>query len=200
MLVGYARTSTVDQIAGLEAQLRDLKAAGCEKVFEEQRSSVAQRPALDEAMRFLREGDKLVVTKLDRLGRNVRTVAEIADDLSTRGIGLLILQFGNETLDTTGPTGRLMLNVFSAFSQFEREIMLERQAEGIARARVEGKYKGRKPTARAKAAEVVRLFRDESRTVAEIVRATGVGRGSVYRALEAAGLHVPGEARSRSPA
>ncbi len=92
-------------------------------------------------------GDKLVVTKLDRLGRNVRAVAEIADDLNARGIGLLILQFGQETLDTTGPTGRLMLNVFAAFSQFEREIMLERQAEGIAKAKGEGRYKGGKPTA-----------------------------------------------------
>jgi DNA invertase Pin-like site-specific DNA recombinase len=190
MLVGYARTSTVEQVAGLEAQLRDLKAAGCERVFHEQVSSVTDRPKLAEALQFLREGDKLVVTKLDRLGRNVRAVAEIADDLNARGIGLLILQFGRETLDTTGPTGRLMLNVFAAFSQFEREIMLERQAEGIAKAKSEGKYTGRKPTARARAPEIVAMFRDEKRTVAEIVRATGVGRGSVYRALEVAGLHV----------
>ena len=190
MLVGYARTSTVEQVAGLDAQLRDLKAAGCERIFQEQRSSVTERPALAEALQFLRGGDKLVVTKLDRLGRNVRAVAEIADNLNARGIGLLILQFGRETLDTTGPTGRLMLNVFAAFSQFEREIMLERQAEGIAKAKGEGRYKGRKPTARAKAAEVVALF-EAKKTVAEIVRATGIGRGSVYRALEAAGLHTP---------
>jgi DNA invertase Pin-like site-specific DNA recombinase len=102
----------------------------------------------------------------------------------------MILQFGKETLDTTGPTGRLMLNFFAAFSQFEREIMLERQAEGIAKAKGEGKYKGRKPKARLKAPEIVALFQARH-TVAEIVRQTGVGRGSVYRALEAAGLHVP---------
>ena len=195
MLVGYARTSTVEQIAGLEAQLRDLKAAGCERIFQEQRSSVTDRPALTEALQFVRAGDKLVVTKLDRLGRNVRVVAEIADDLNARGIGLLILQFGKETLDTTGPTGRLMLNVFAAFSQFEREIMLERQAEGIDKAKAEGKYKGRKATARMKAPEIVALFQAKQ-TVAEIVRTTGVGRGSVYRALEAAGLHVPKAATS----
>src|SRR5688572_11682333 len=194
MLVGYARTSTVEQIAGLEAQLRDLKAAGCERIFQEQRSSVTDRPALAEALQFVRAGDKLVVTKLDRLGRNVRAVAEIADDLNSRDIGLLILQFGKETLDTTVPTGRLMLNVFAAFSQFEREIMLERQAEGIAKAKGEGKYKGRKPTARAKAEEVVSLFR-AGRKVADIVRETRIGRGSVYRALEAAGLHVPSPRR-----
>ena len=151
MLVGYARTSTVEQIAGLEAQLRDLKAAGCDRIFQEQRSSVTDRPALTEALQFVRAGDKLVVTKLDRLGANVRVVAEIADDINVRGIGLLILQFGKETLDTTGPADRLMLNVFAAFSQFEREIMLERQAEGIDKAKAEGKYKGRKATARMKA-------------------------------------------------
>ena len=92
MLVGYARTSTVEQIAGLEAQLRDLKAAGCDRIFQEQRSSVTDRPALTEALQFVRAGDKLVVTKLDRLGRNVRVVAEIADDLNASGIGLLILR------------------------------------------------------------------------------------------------------------
>jgi DNA invertase Pin-like site-specific DNA recombinase len=177
-------------MAGMEAQLRDLKAAGCDRIFQEQRSAATERPGLSQALQFVRDGDKLVVTKLDRLGRNVRVVAEIADDLNSRGIGLLILQFGNETLDTTGPTGRLMLNVFAAFSQFEREIMLERQAEGIAKAKGEGKYKGRKPTARAKAEEVVSLFR-AGRKVADIVRETRIGRGSVYRALEAAGLHVP---------
>ncbi|SEQ78353.1 Site-specific DNA recombinase [Faunimonas pinastri] len=190
MLVGYARTSTVEQEAGLEAQLRDLKAAGCERIFSEQRSSVTERPELDEALRFLREGDKLVVTKLDRLGRNVRSVAELADSLHSRKVGLCILQFGSETLDTTGSTGRLMLNVLAAIAQFEREIMLERQAEGIAKAKAENRYKGRKPTARAKADEVVALFRDGKR-VSDIVKLTGVGRGSVYRALEAAGLHKP---------
>ena len=194
MLVGYARTSTADQVAGLEAQLRDLRAAGCERIFEEQVSSVADRPRLQEALQFLRAGDKLVVTKLDRLGRNVRAVAEIADGLHARGVDLRILQFGNDTLDTTGSTGRLTLNIFAAFAQFEREIMLERQAEGIAKAKSQGKYTGRKPTARAKAAEVVALFAG-GKTVAEVVRATGIGRGSVYRALEAAGLHKPNSPR-----
>ena len=145
MLVGYARTSTVEQIAGLEAQLRDLKAAGCERIFQEQRSSVTDRPALKEALHFVRAGDKLVVTKLDRMGRNVRVVAEIADDLNARGIGLLILQFGKETLDTTGPTGRLMLNVFAAFSQFEREIMLDGRPKGSTRQRRKGNTRAAKP-------------------------------------------------------
>jgi DNA invertase Pin-like site-specific DNA recombinase len=98
-------------------------------------------------------------------------------------------QFGREgALDTTGSSGRLILNVFSAFAQFEREIMLERRREGIAKAK--GDYRGRAPTGRTKADEVVRLFR-EGKTPSEIVRLTRIGRGSVYRALTAVGLHVP---------
>jgi DNA invertase Pin-like site-specific DNA recombinase len=167
-----------------------LQAAGCERVFVEQRSSVSDRPKLTEALQFLREGDKLVVTKLDRLGRHVRAVADIADDLNARGIGLLILQFGRETLDTTGSSGRLMLNVFAAFSQFEREIMLERQAEG-SRRQGRGEVPWPETNRAGEGRAIFGLFRDEKKTVAEIVRTTGVGRGSVYRALEAAELHKP---------
>ena len=88
-------------------------------------------------------------------------------------------------MDTRGATGRLMLNMFAAMAQFEREMMLERQREGIAKAKVEGKYKGRKPTARAKAQDALRLFR-EGMKVAHIAKELGIGRGSVYRALESA--------------
>ncbi|TPJ72479.1 recombinase family protein [Mesorhizobium sp. B2-6-2] len=187
MQIGYARTSTEEQVAGLEAQVRDLQAAGCEEVFSEQVSALGDRQELDHALKFLRKGDTLVITKIDRLARNTRTLGEIVDDLHRRGIGLKVLQFGKETLDTTGAYGRLMLNMFAAFAEFERDLMRERQKEGIAKAKAEQKYKGRKPTARAKASEAVALFRQE-KTVSEIAKSLGIGRGSVYRALEAAGL------------
>ena len=187
MQVGYARTSTEEQVAGLEAQIRDLDTAGCEQVFSEQVSALGDRKELDRALKFLRKGDTLVVTKIDRLARNTRTLGDIVDSLHGRGIGLKVLQFGKETLDTTGAYGRLMLNMFSAFAEFERDLMRERQKEGIAKAKAENKYKGRKPTARAKAAEAVTLFRQQ-KTVSEIAMSLGIGRGSVYRALEAAGL------------
>ncbi|WEX77956.1 recombinase family protein [Sinorhizobium numidicum] len=187
MQVGYARTSTEEQVAGLEAQVRDLEAGGCDRVYREQVSALGDRPELEDALSFLRSGDTLVITKIDRLARNTRTLGDIVDDLHRRGVGLKVLQFGKETLDTTGAYGRLMLNMFAAFAEFERDLMKERQKEGIAKAKAERKYKGRKPTARAKAGEAIELFR-QGRSVSEIAKAVGIGRGSVYRALEAAGL------------
>ncbi|MBX9844257.1 MAG: recombinase family protein [Xanthobacteraceae bacterium] len=184
-LIGYARTSTTDQQAGLEAQLRDLKAAGCRKLFSEQASAVGERAQLDAALDYARESDTLVVTKLDRLARSARHLAELVDQLESKRVTLRILNFGGDAVDTRGATGRLMLNMFAAMAQFEREMTLERQREGIAKAKAEGKYKGRKPTARAKAHDAVRLF-NEGKKVAHIARELGIGRGSVYRALEAA--------------
>jgi DNA invertase Pin-like site-specific DNA recombinase len=186
VLIGYARTSTLDQLAGLQAQVRDLKAAGCRKLYQEQASSIAQRGQLDAALDYAREGDTLVVTKLDRLARSARHLSDIVGALETNGVALRILNLGGETMDTRGAAGRLILNVFAAFAQFEREMMLERQREGIAKAKAEGKYKGRKPTARAKAPEAISMF-NEGKRVSEIAKALGVARASVYRALEQAG-------------
>ena len=151
MLIGYARTSTMEQGAGLDAQKDTLRAIGCERVWEEQTSSVGTRDALDAAVSFCREGDTFVVTKLDRLARSVRHLGEIVEDLESRCIGLRILDLG---LDTSNATGKLMLNVLGSVAQFEREMMLERQKEGIARAKSQGKYKGRAPTAMRKKDEM----------------------------------------------
>jgi len=187
-LIGYARTSTTDQLAGLDAQLRDLKAAGCRKVFSEQVSSVAARAQLEAALDYCRDGDTLVVTKLDRLARSARHLTELIDALEAKSVTLRILNFGGDAVDTRGATGRLMLNMFAAMAQFEREMMLERQREGIAKAKAEGKYKGRKPTARAKAQDAVRLYKEGHR-IAHIAKSLGIGRGSVYRAIGNANLH-----------
>jgi DNA invertase Pin-like site-specific DNA recombinase len=187
--VGYARTSTTDQRAGLEAQLRDLKATGCKKVFQEQVSSIGERAQLEAALDYVREGDTLVVTKLDRLARSARGLGELVEELERKGVALRILNFGGGQVDTRGAAGRLMLNVFAAFAQFELEIMKERQREGIADAKAAGRYKGRKPTARAKAADAVRLFKTGKR-VSEVAKSLNIGRASVYRALEDAGLRA----------
>jgi DNA invertase Pin-like site-specific DNA recombinase len=189
ILIGYARTSTAEQIAGLEAQVRDLKSAGCKKLFREQVSSTAGRDQLEATIDYIREGDTLVVTKLDRLARSTLHLWEIVKRLEAKGAALRILNLGGETVDTRGATGRLILNVFAAFAQFEREMMLERQREGIAKAKAAGKYRGRKPTAKAKAAEAVRLVQQGKR-VSEVAKALGIGRASVYRALEDASLKV----------
>lgn len=179
MQIGYARTSTLEQDAGLEAQERDLRAEGCSKVFAEMVSSVAQRDQLEAAIDYLRDGDSLVVTKLDRLARSMRDLIAIQDRIEAKGAGLRILAMN---LDTTTATGKLMLNVLGSVAEFEREMMLERQREGIAKAKAEGKYRGRAPTAMAKAAEVeAMLAAGESPTM--VAKKLGIGRSSVYRAI-----------------
>lgn len=182
MLIGYARTSTLEQEAGLEAQVRDLKALGCEKLFQEQVSSVGTRKALESALEFCREGDTLVVTKLDRLARSVVHLGKIIEALEAKGVALRIVNLG---VDTSTPTGKLMLNVLGGVAQFEREMMLERQREGIAKAKSEGAYKGRKPTARAKSDEIKALSA-QGVSMAKIAAQLGIGVGSVHRALKAA--------------
>ncbi|SEM71046.1 Site-specific DNA recombinase [Roseovarius tolerans] len=184
MIVGYARTSTLDQKAGLEAQKTELSAAGCEKVFVEQVSSVdvKARERLAEALDYIREGDTLVVTKLDRLARSVAHLLEVLEVISSKGAALRILSMG---IDTGTATGKLMLTILGGVAEFEREIMLERQREGIAKAKAAGKYKGRKPTAQAKAAEVVELHK-AGVGASDIARQLGIGRASVYRVLASA--------------
>jgi DNA invertase Pin-like site-specific DNA recombinase len=183
MIVGYARTSTTDQQAGLDAQVRELTAAGIERVFSEQVSSVAERAQLDEALRFVRTGDVLICTKPDRLARSTRNLLDIAEDLERRGVTLRILSMG-EMGNLATATGTLMLTMLAAVAAFERDMMLERQREGIAKAASEGKYKGRQPTARAKATDVHKLA-DSGATRDEIARQTGIGVASVYRILSA---------------
>lgn len=182
MLIGYARTSTLEQLAGLEAQQRDLAEYGCEEVFTEQVSSVAGRDQLDAALGTLRADDKLVVTKLDRLARSVQHLGQIIERVNSAGAALVILDMGGAAVDTSSSTGKLILNVMSSVAQFEREMMLERQREGIAKAKAEGKYKGRKPTARAKT-DMVKLALDKGVTKAQIRRDLEISKTSLYRII-----------------
>ena len=182
MIIGYARTSTVHQIAGFEAQVKELQGAGCEKIFQEQVSSRSNRPQLQAALEFVREDDAFVVSRLDRLARSVVDLMRIIDALERKRVGLRILNLG---MDTQTPTGRLMLTVLGGVAQFEREVMLERQREGIAKAKAEGKYKGRKPIGLNKRQEVVRLDA-EGLTKAAIARQLNLGEATVYRILAAA--------------
>jgi DNA invertase Pin-like site-specific DNA recombinase len=188
MNVGYARTSTAEQQAGLEAQLAALRAQGIRKIFSEQTSSVdrdseqRQRHQLDAALEYIRDGDVLVVTKLDRLARSVSDLLSIIRRIEAKEATLKILDMN---LDTTTPTGKLMLNLLGSIAQFERELMLERQREGIARAKRDGKYRGRKPTARAKANEIIAL-RAQGVGASEIARRLSIARSSVHGILKAA--------------
>jgi DNA invertase Pin-like site-specific DNA recombinase len=190
MLVAYARTSTTDQAASFEAQQVALTAAGCEKTFAEQTSAIGARPQLEAALDWVRDGDTLVACKLDRLARSTADLLKIIERLDAKGAGLRILDFGGAALDTKAPTSRLMLTVLSAIAQFERELMLERQKDGIAKAKLEGKYKGRVPTARRQAKAIVEMRREGHRPDA-IAAALSISRASVFRQLRQAGLTAP---------
>lgn len=182
MLIGYARTSTAEQLAGLEAQHRQLVATGCTKVFSEQVSSVAVRDQLDLALEFVREGDALVVARLDRLARSTTDLLSIVSTLERKGVALRVLDFGGSEMDTKSPSGRMLLTMFAAVAEFERSIMLARQREGIAKAKGEGRYRGRAPTARAKAQDV-RALAQTGVGASAIAAKLSISRASVYRIL-----------------
>jgi len=188
MKIGYARTSTLEQIAGFEAQERELQAAGVERIAREQVSSVADRPKLEQLLSDIRPGDVLVVTKLDRLARSVHHLGAIVKRLDEVGAGLNILGLG---IDSTSATGRLMLNVLGSVAQFEREMMLERQREGIDKAKQEGKYKGRKPKGEPVADQILALKADGLGDT-EIGRRLGMDRVTVYRARKKAEAQMQG--------
>jgi DNA invertase Pin-like site-specific DNA recombinase len=162
-------------VAGFEAQLRMLREAGCERVFKEQVSSVAARAELERAIEFVREGDSLIVTKLDRLARSTAHLLTVAEEHEGKRVALRVLDLN---LDTTTATGRLLFTMIGAIAAFEREMMLERQREGIAKAKAEGRYAGRRPTIDASA---VTALRAEGLGASEIARRLGIGRASVYR-------------------
>jgi len=189
MLIGYARTSTVDQQAGFEAQLVELNAYGCERTYQEQVSAVATRNQLEAAIDMLREGDKLVVTKLDRLARSVSHMGDLLEQIEAKGAGLVILSMGNERVDTSTATGKLVLNMMVSVAQFEREMMKERQVEGIKRAQAEGKYKGRVPTA-MKQADKVKALVDAGVTRVQVQEQLGISKASYYRCLKTRPISV----------
>jgi DNA invertase Pin-like site-specific DNA recombinase len=177
MLIGYRRSSTSEQVAGYEAQEAALVATGCTRIFGEMVSSVAQRDQLEAALDFAREGDVFVVTKLDRLARSITDLCNITERLTAKGVALQILAMN---LDTATATGTLMLNLMGSLGQFEREIMLERQRDGIAKAKVDGKYRGRAPTARRLAPQV-REMRASGVGASAIAAQLGISRASVHR-------------------
>ena len=182
MLIGYARTSTVDQQAGFESQLVELTAYGCERIYQEQVSAVATRKQLDAALDMLRTGDKLVVTKLDRLARSVAHMGDILHTIESKGAGLVILSLCSETIDTTTATGKLILNMMISVAQFEREMMKERQVEGIKKAKAEGKYKGRVPTAMRQSDKVKALI-EAGIGRPQVMEQLGISKASYYRCL-----------------
>jgi len=178
MLVGYARVSTGDQ--NLDLQRDALKKVGCERIFEDVASGARpERDGLEETLGFLREGDVLVVWKLDRLGRSLKHLMEVVQRLEQRGIGFRSLQ---ESLDTTTSGGRLIFHVFGALAEFERDLIRERTQAGLASARARGRMGGRPRAMDAKQAAIAQSLRqDPERTVKEICETLGISPATFYR-------------------
>ena len=175
-IVGYARVSTTDQ--KLEVQLEALAKVGAERIYQEKASGAdGARVELAAMLDYVREGDIIVACKLDRLARSTKHLLEIVEKLTKKRVTLKVL---NIDLDTATPTGKLMLTMLGAIATFEREMMLERQADGIAKAKTAGVYTGRKPTARAKGAEVMELL-NQGKTKEFVASTLEIGVASVYR-------------------
>ena len=180
VLIGYCRVSTQDQ--SLDLQQDALQKAGCERIFSDVASGAkAAREGLREALDFLREGDTLVVWRLDRLGRSLAHLLEVVNTLHARHIGFRSLQ---ESLDTATSSGKLVFHIFSSLCEFERDLVRERTQAGLAAARAQGRHGGRPKVMNAKqVAMAVALRQDPQTTVTDICQTLGVSRASLYRYL-----------------
>jgi len=183
MLVGYARVSTRDQNPAL--QLDALGAAGCDRVFEETASGAQRdRPQLIAALDYMRDGDTLVVWKLDRLARSTKQLIETVEAMQKRGIGFKCL---TQDIDTTTAGGRLVFTIFSAIAEFEREIIRERTRAGLDAARARGRKGGRPPALSDKDIAAARaMLSEETITVDEVAQRLNVSVSTLYRHLPAA--------------
>ena len=183
MKIGYARVSTKDQ--KLEMQTEALQKAGCKKIFKETKSAVKERPELQNMLAHLREGDIVVVWKLDRLGRSLKHLIDLVSGFREEGIEFISL---NDSIDTTTAQGRLTFNIFASFAEFEREIIRERTLAGLQAARERGRIGGRKkglsPEAKKTAFACYQLWKDHSRSVSEILKIVGVSRATFYRYVD----------------
>lgn len=178
-LIGYARVSSTGQ--NLDAQLEALKA--CDKVFQEKRSGVdGSRQELNNCLQYLREGDTLVVTKIDRLARSTADLYRIVSQLAEKNVAFKVID--DPLIDTTSRTGKLVMGILALIAEFENDIRRERQMDGIARARENGVKFGRKRLLNSDKVQEIREFRATGETVPEIMRLTGLSKASIYRALQ----------------
>jgi DNA invertase Pin-like site-specific DNA recombinase len=185
MIIGYARVSTQDQ--NPELQLDALQRAGCEQVFSDKVTGVLrERPELTACLRTLRQGDTLVVWKLDRLARSVKDLVELIHDLDCRGVGFRSL---TEMIDTTSAGGRLIFHIFGALAEFERSLIRERTLAGLAAARARGRRGGRRAAmSKADIRKAAAMLSDPAITKAEVAKHFGVSRVTLNASLAREGL------------
>lgn len=173
--IGYARVSTFDQ--NLDSQLDELKKAGCTKIFQEKVSSVKKRPEFEKCLEYLREGDTLVVWKLDRLGRTTKKLLELIDDLKNRGINLQIITLG---VDTSTAAGRLFFTMMAGLAEMERELIRERTNAGLQAARARGRMGGRKPIDEQIMTRAMMMY-EAKMTVDDITKTLNISRSTFYK-------------------
>ena len=179
-LLGYARVSTADQTA--DSQADALSAAGCSRVWTDTASgSTTSRPQLDDLLTHLRSGDTLVVWRLDRLGRSLPHLLQTVDDLAGKGVGFKSL---TEAIDTTTSGGKLIFSIFGAIAEFERNLIRERTAVGLAAARSRGRVGGRPRKMTPNKVRQGKRMRDSGMPLSEIAEIVGVGRTTLYRYLK----------------
>jgi len=188
MLVGYARVSTSGQ--DLSLQTDELTKAGCERIFDDVVGGKKdERPGLDAAMDFIREGDSLVIWRLDRLARSLKNLIKLVGKLEEKNVGLKSLK---ESLDTTTPGGKLVFHVFGALAEFETEVIRERTNAGLEAARRRGRKGGRPYKLDEKGVAMAKqLLKDPDSKVTEVSKLLGVSRATLYR-------YVPASDRSKS--
>ena len=182
VVVGYARVSSLGQ--SLEVQQNKLKEAGVEKLFEEKRSGVdANRPALKQCLEYLRQGDTLVFTRIDRLARSAEDLLRIIRQLDSKGVIIRVL---DQSIDTSDAAGKAFLGMLAVFAEFETNIRKERQMDGVAKAKAKGTKFGRKPALTPETVSAIRQSREDGKTVPQIMKETGLSKATVYRALSGA--------------
>jgi len=178
--VGYARVSSTGQ--DLAVQLEKL--AGCDKIFKEKRSGVdTGRPELKRCLEYLRQGDTLLVTKIDRLARSTSDLYRIVSELAENGVAFKVVD--DPTIDTTSRTGKWIMGILALIAEFENDIRRERQMDGIAKAKERGTRFGRKPELTPDRIAKIKALRADGTTVPEIIRRVGLSKATVYRALGA---------------
>ena len=182
MLIGYARVSTDDQ--NLDLQKDALARAGCEKILEDHQSGAkAVRPGLKSALEYTREGDTLVVWRLDRLSRSLKDLIEMVNQLEAQGVGLKSL---HESLDTSSSSGKLIFHIFGALAEFERNLIRERTQAGLQAARARGRKGGRPKSLDAdKRALAVQLYEERKHTVKQICEMMGISKPTLYKYIDA---------------
>lgn len=180
MKIGYARVSTLDQ--SLDLQLDALEKAGCEKIYQEKVSGMKDdRPQLRDLLQYARQGDVIVVYKLDRLGRSTKRLIEWSEELQENGIELVSIR---DNIDTTSAVGKAMFKMLAVLAEMERDLISERTRAGLESARARGRVGGRPKKENKQVERALKLYDTEQYTVKEIVDLTSVSKATLYREIK----------------